>query len=65
MNKFILLSIVLCGCAVKHQPKLQPTAADENLMRDFCGKPYLDPPKGWHWVCSQYDKAERCYIDKN
>ena len=65
MKTLILLSIVLCGCALKHPPKFQPSAADEQLMRDFYGKPYLDPPKGWHWACSQYDEADRCYIEKN
>ncbi|HEX3156808.1 MAG TPA: hypothetical protein VHV32_19420 [Candidatus Angelobacter sp.] len=66
MKKLILFSVILCGCAVKHAPKFQPTPAEEQLMRDYYGKPYLDAPKGWHWVCSDLNiPSERCYIDKD
>lgn len=40
-------------------------SAELQLEREYYGKPWLDAPKGWHWVCSDFNiPSERCYIDK-
>lgn len=39
--------------------------AEMKLQRAYYGKPWLDAPQGWHWVCSDFNiPSERCYIDK-
>lgn len=54
------LLLSLTGC-LAHQRRSQ---ADEKLMLDYYGKPYLEAPKGWHWVCWNMP-SDRCYIEKN
>jgi hypothetical protein len=61
--KKILAILILCllGCAAEHRKPLTP--AELVTQREYYGKPYLDAPKGWHWIC--FDKADYCWIDKN
>lgn len=61
---FLASLALLSGCAARHMQR--PTVAEEKLMVTYYGKPYLEAPKGWHWVCSFNGvPSERCFIDKN
>lgn len=46
MRLCLLMAALLTGCAIKHPVRVQPPAAEEKLMRDFYGKPYLKRSKG-------------------
>ncbi|MFL6314784.1 MAG: hypothetical protein ACJ71W_21985 [Terriglobales bacterium] len=40
------------------------TDKDWELSARYYGKPYLEAPHGWHWVCWNMP-SERCYVDKD
>lgn len=40
------------------------TDSDWEIAAKYYGKPYLEAPEGWHWVCRNMPR-EKCYIDKN
>jgi hypothetical protein len=56
-----LLALGMLGCAAEYRKPL--THQELTIQRSYYGKPYLDAPRGWHWVC--FDHYDRCWIDKN